>query len=170
MDGRTPEHVYIGFGSNLGDRHHHLQLALVKLRESGLIILRQSLLYETEPWGGAEGGEYLNAVLELPRTGDAHSLLDLLQSVERSLGRVNVKHNSARTCDLDLLLWNGRQIASGRLTVPHPRLIERRFVLRPLCDLIADRVHPVNGGQFGELLRTCQDPCSVRPWSTAGVQ
>lgn len=159
-----PEQAYVGFGSNLGDRAAFLETAIRRLSDRGCSVLRISSLYETEPWGGAEGEAFLNAVLEVARTDSAPAFLSNLLEIERDLGRSREKPLSARTCDLDLLLWGGEVIRKPELTVPHPRLHMRRFVLVPLCDLIPDAVHPVLKLTFSELLAECPDPLQVWPF------
>ncbi|RPH95429.1 2-amino-4-hydroxy-6-hydroxymethyldihydropteridine diphosphokinase [candidate division KSB1 bacterium] len=153
----------MGFGSNLGDRIRHFSASCQKLTEKGYSILRASSLYDTEPWGRAPGGVYLNAVLEIERRGDAADFLKLLLEIEVALGRTRPSPMSPRTCDLDLLLWGSERITSADLVVPHPRLTERRFVLIPLCDLIPDGLHPTSGLTFTELLESCTDTLQVWP-------
>ena len=125
--------------------------------------MRTSSLYFSEPWGGAEGGVFTNAVLEVRRSGTARAFLEQLQAVEESLGRVRKKALAARTCDLDLLLWGHDVIHDPDLSVPHPRMTERKFVLAPLCELIPNQLHPELHGTFAELLKACADP--LRVWA-----
>jgi 2-amino-4-hydroxy-6-hydroxymethyldihydropteridine diphosphokinase len=154
--------VYVGFGANLGNRVRTFYDACTLIRHRGYAVRRTSSLYDSEPWGGAEGGEFVNAVYELePLNTPSHLLLDLLE-IETELGRRRRKPLEARSCDLDLLLWQDIAIDNSELCVPHPRIADRKFVLLPLCELIADRVHPVLGTSFGELLLACADVTTVR--------
>jgi 2-amino-4-hydroxy-6-hydroxymethyldihydropteridine diphosphokinase len=121
-----------------------------------------SRLYESEPWGGAAGGNFTNAVLEIACTGEAHVFLRLLQSVEVARGRARREVNEPRTCDLDLLLWGADSIDTPELVVPHSRLAQRRFVLVPLCEVIPDGIHPRWNRTFRELLEICPDVLRVR--------
>jgi 2-amino-4-hydroxy-6-hydroxymethyldihydropteridine diphosphokinase len=129
--------TYIGLGSNLGDRAANLKAALAALEERGDIrVLRCSSMHETAPVGGPPGqGRYLNAAAELATDLSAPELLARLLSIEQRLGRIrNVRHGP-RTLDLDLLLYRDEVICQPGLTVPHPRMWEREFVLRPLAEL-----------------------------------
>jgi 2-amino-4-hydroxy-6-hydroxymethyldihydropteridine diphosphokinase len=132
------------------------------IEQCGYAVLRTSSLFETEPWGGAEGGDFINAVYELERRNTADQLLRDLLGVEADLGRRRTGKNQARTCDLDLLLWDGEIIDLAGLRVPHPRIPERKFVLYPLCELIADRTHPVHKRSFEDLLLSCGDQTVVK--------
>jgi 2-amino-4-hydroxy-6-hydroxymethyldihydropteridine diphosphokinase len=124
-------------------------------------MLRRSAVYESEPWGGAEGDNFYNAVLEFERQGTAEEFLQLLLNLETRLGRTREKPNAPRVCDLDLLLWGPEVVESSTLTVPHPRMMQRKFVLVPLCELIPDVLHPVTGQTMTELLALCTDPLAV---------
>ncbi|MBI5059447.1 2-amino-4-hydroxy-6-hydroxymethyldihydropteridine diphosphokinase [candidate division KSB1 bacterium] len=157
----TVEHAYIGYGANLGDRVGTLQRASAELRQGGVEILRVSSLYATEPWGGARGGAYINAVLEVRRGESPEALLKLMLQVETMLGRKRSIGGAARTCDLDLLLWGDVTMYTDDLIVPHPRLTQRRFVLDPLCELLPDAVHPKFGCAIWELREACQDTSKV---------
>lgn len=159
---RTLEHIYLGFGSNLGDRYTFFERALALLKSEDFIILRISDLYETEPWGGAQGDEYLNAVIELERKGAAQDLLSVTQKIETQLGRSHESRYAPRTCDLDILLWGNNTINQPELIIPHPKLAQRRFVLRPLCDLIPDMLHPVMQKTFRALLASVRDDLDVK--------
>jgi len=155
----------VGFGSNLGDRIAFYQQARAGLQIRGWKVLRESSLYETEPWGGAEGGDFLNAVWEIERRGSVHDLLCDALDVERTLGRTRSGKPAARTCDLDVLLWGNAQLQEPDLIVPHPRLAQRRFVLLPLCELIPEVLHPVLNITLRDLLARCTDPLRVRLYS-----
>jgi 2-amino-4-hydroxy-6-hydroxymethyldihydropteridine diphosphokinase len=157
------EHAYVGFGSNLGAGAVNFAAAVRELVARGFEILRQSPLYLSEPWGGAEGGNYTNAVLEIRRRGTPHDFLVELLAVETVLGRTREYLYAPRRCDLDLLFWNSATVNEPDLVVPHPRLAERNFVLIPLCDLIPDAVHPVLGRTLAELLAASPDPLAVWP-------
>ena len=131
-----------------------------------IAVTRTSELYFSEPWGGAEGGVFTNAVLEVAATSTPRELHAHLQRIEAESGRNRRCGNEARVCDLDLLLWNGETIDKPELVVPHPRIADRRFVLVPLCDLIPDAHHPTLGRSYRELLNHCPDPLKVWPRET----
>ena len=133
-----------------------------QIEQLGYRVLRRSSLYDTDPWGGVEGGQFINAVYEVERRNTPEQLMRDLLNIESDLGRRRVKLMEARTCDLDLLLWGDAVIDSPTLKVPHPRMSDRKFVLIPLCELISDCVHPVMKLPFAQLLLACNDPTPVR--------
>ncbi len=128
--------VFIGLGSNMGDRLANLRRALQLLQEAGVRVLRVSALYESEPVGTDEPQPlYLNAVAEVETSQPLTKLLETLEAVERALGRQTKGDRRPRPIDLDILWAEGRRVMTERLVVPHPRLWERAFVLLPLSDL-----------------------------------
>jgi len=151
--------AYLGIGSNLGDRFAYLTLARDRLSASpGIVSLRASSLYETEPVGGPDGqGAYLNAALEVMTTLSAEELLELCQRIEAEAGRERTVHHGPRTLDIDLLLYDDTCCRSERLTLPHPHLHERRFALAPLCDLAPRHLHPLLGVPLQQLLTRLPD-------------
>lgn len=146
--------VFIGLGSNLGDRAALLSGAVERLRATpGIGSVTLSRVHETEPVGGPSGqGRYLNAVAQVETTLEPHALLAELRRIETGAGRERRERWGPRTLDLDLLLYDDRVIDSPDLTVPHPRLHERRFVLEPLAELAPELVHPVLRRTITELL------------------
>lgn len=144
--------VFIGVGSNLGEREAYLEFAKKELsRSEGLTALRCSQVYETEPvWAG--GGPFLNAVWSLETDLSPRELLERMQGLEAAADRRRNKPNDARTLDLDILFYGEQVIQDPQLTVPHPRLHERAFVLVPFCDLAPEWRHPVLKKRMKELL------------------
>ena len=135
--------AFIGVGSNLGDRESFIAEALRMLNETpGVKVLRSSRTYETEPEGGPAQGRYLNAVWDIETVLSCPELLQELLRIEKILGRKRTVRNAPRTVDLDILFYENQIHRSAGLTVPHPRLHERRFVLRPMADLEPGWVHP----------------------------
>ena len=139
--------AYVGLGANLGDREGTLRAAVDALAaEEGIEVVAVSALRETEPVGVGEQPRYLNGVAELETTLPSRRLLERLLEVERRFGRVRIAgEHGPRTLDLDLLLHGDEEIDEPGLTVPHPRLHERRFVLEPLAELAPGLVVPGRG-------------------------
>jgi 2-amino-4-hydroxy-6-hydroxymethyldihydropteridine diphosphokinase len=139
--------AYVGLGSNLGDRERTLREAVAALAaEDGIDVVAVSTLRETEPLGVGDQPFFLNGAAALETTLEAGELLDRLLAVEQRFGRVRVQgEHGPRTLDLDLLLYGDEQIEASGLTVPHPRLHERRFVLEPLAELDSGLVVPGRG-------------------------
>ena len=147
-----PTLTYIGLGSNLGNREDHINSALKMLAEvSDIEVARVSELIETTPLAQAEQPEYLNAVAELKTTLRPEDLFKTLVNIETALGRIRQKKWSSRTIDLDILLFGQEVIDSPRLTVPHPQMHLRSFVLKGLCRLNSDLTHPVIKESVSEL-------------------
>ena len=145
--------AYIGVGSNLGDRKKAIEDACALLCSSQEVRFIQSApIYETEPIGGSPQKLYLNTVWEIETALGAKKLLELLLKIETNLGRKRKERNEPRTIDLDLLFFGGCVIQEAGLVVPHPRLHERWFVLKPLWDLRSDLIHPVFKKSISELL------------------
>jgi 2-amino-4-hydroxy-6-hydroxymethyldihydropteridine diphosphokinase len=145
--------AYVGVGTNLGDRWGHLALAARELRRApGATLLRTSRVYDTEPLGPSQP-RYLNAVLEVETTLEAAALLSVLLGVERTALRRRDVRWGARTLDLDLLLYEDLVLRTPTLTLPHPGLLSRRFVLVPLAELCPERIVPGTGASVAELLR-----------------
>ena len=156
--------VFIGVGSNEGDRLALISKASRAIGSLPNVQLRQTAsILETEPVGGPPQGPYLNTVVELETTLSPEKLLGALQEIERQLGRVSSAQRWApRPIDLDLLLYNDHIIGEPHLTIPHPRLHDRLFVLEPLAQLAPDVLHPVFKRTIGELLSAALSSLSLR--------
>jgi len=148
--------AYIALGANLGDRAANLRRALELLRESpGVDVIRVSSLIENPAVGGpANSPAFLNGAAEIRTTLSARALLDRLLEVEKQLGRVRSEKWSPRTIDLDLLLYGSQIINEPGLTVPHPLMHQRRFVLEPLSEIAPNVVHPVFNRTITDLLKS----------------
>lgn len=131
----------IGLGSNLGSRREHLEFALRELSMYGTVVARSPLI-ETDPVDCPEGGRFLNACMVLDTALNARRLLAVAIEVEDARGRERSVRNGPRPLDIDLLLIDDLMIESESLTIPHPRMHERRFVLEPLAAIAPGRVHP----------------------------
>jgi 2-amino-4-hydroxy-6-hydroxymethyldihydropteridine diphosphokinase len=150
-----PSFASIGLGSNLGDREATLEGAVAALASTpGVSVRAVSAFHETEPVGGPPGQRpFLNAAAALETTLDPFALLQVLQAIETRFGRVRIVRWGERTLVLDLLLFDDHIIRTAALTVPHPRLAERRFVLEPLAEIAPGAVDPVTGRTISELLK-----------------
>lgn len=137
----TLHRAAIGLGSNLGDRRAHLEAALKALGAIGRVASRSGI-YETAPVGGPEQGPYLNAVVVLETELAPIDLLARLREIERSRGREHRERWGPRTLDLDVLLYDRDQVDVAGLTIPHPRMADRRFVLEPLLEAWPDAALP----------------------------
>jgi 2-amino-4-hydroxy-6-hydroxymethyldihydropteridine diphosphokinase len=146
--------VFIGLGSNLGDREAALKGAIAALGQTPGVVLRSvSSFHETEPVGGPAGqGMFLNAAAVLETTLDPFALLKILQEIEARFGRVRTVHWGERTLDLDLLLFGDQIIDTPELSVPHPQFTTRRFVLEPLAEVAPTAVDPVTKRTIAEIL------------------
>lgn len=187
LDSSRVQKVYLGLGSNLGERSNNLAEARSRIENVGLQIIKKSSLYETEPVGIAEQPWFLNQVIEttlnvptekrLSENGDqttietAESLLRRLLKIEAEMGRVRETLNGPRLIDIDLLLFGELVVGwppsetefrnDFEIHVPHPRMHQRRFVLEPLCEIAPDLVHPVLQRSIADLLASLTDPAGV---------
>jgi 2-amino-4-hydroxy-6-hydroxymethyldihydropteridine diphosphokinase len=154
MTASKPITAYVGLGSNLGDRTGHVAEAVERLRRTaGVRVSPLSSLLENPAVGGPAGSPpFLNAAVELRTTLSPHELLRELQAIEAALGRVRLERWGPRTIDLDLLLYGDRAVESAELTVPHPLMHGRRFVLQPLAEIAPAAVHPTLGTTVADLL------------------
>jgi 2-amino-4-hydroxy-6-hydroxymethyldihydropteridine diphosphokinase len=145
--------VFLGLGTNLGDRLANLEAARRSL-EPAVSLLARSPVYETAPWGYPDQPDFLNQVISCATALAPPDLLALLKSVESLVGRQPSFRYGPRQIDLDILLYDDLVYRSGDLVIPHPHLHERAFVLVPLCDLAPDLFHPVSGKRMSDLLAT----------------
>jgi len=147
--------VYLSLGSNLGDRRDNLTSAVARLERAYMTVWRTSSLYETEPIDLTEQPWFLNIVLEGEvKVSSPFELLDATQAIERDLGRTREGsvHRGPRVIDIDILLFGESVVTDERLTIPHPRMTVRRFVLEPLVEIARDVRHPETGVSFRDFL------------------
>ncbi len=156
--------VYLGLGSNLGDRAGHLEKVRQKLEEQHLKIRRASQIYKTEPVELTCQPWFLNQVLEIETLYPPCTVLDICRTIEQRMGRQRIIDKGPRIIDLDILFYGGLRMESPSLILPHPRLHLRRFVLIPLSELIPAFIHPVLQASVHDLLRHCPDRASVELW------
>ena len=148
--------VFLGIGTNLGDRERNLQEARAALSQR-LEILKESSIYQTAPWGYLDQPAFLNQVIEAQTDLSSLNLLDFLKQTEKQLGRQANFRFGPRLIDLDILFYGNRIIQTPRLQVPHPRLSERAFVLIPLAEVAPEFVHPQNKQTVTQLLAALPD-------------
>src|SRR5215510_5732613 len=161
------QNAYVGLGSNLGDRAGYLLLAVRGMLDAGLDVIRLSSIYETEPVEYELQPPFLNMVAELRGSTlpSPEQTLARLLRIEYALLRTRDVRMGPRTIDLDLLIFKDQQVETEFLTVPHPRLALRRFVLVPLNELVPNLVHPLLGKPVSELLAETKDQSAVVRWS-----
>ncbi len=150
--------VFLGLGSNLGDREQNLSEALERIASEAGRIVRISSIYETLPWGFESGDRFLNMAVRLDTGLTPQALLELLLLTETLLKRKREGTGySSRTIDLDILMFGNMIINEKNLVVPHPRMALRKFVLVPLCEIAPAAIHPVMRKRISTLLRECVD-------------
>jgi len=127
--------AYLGLGSNLGDRKQNIENAISSLEEIGIVILKKSTIIETDPIGDIAQGKYLNAVLKIFTRISPNNLLTKIKKIETQLGRKKTVPNGPRIIDIDILLYNNFSFKTQKLTIPHPRMFKRNFVMKPLKEI-----------------------------------
>ncbi len=166
----APPVVFLGLGSNVGDREANLAMARERLAARGFRESAASALYETEPVGGPPQGAFLNQAIGGGEELAVRGLLEACLAIEHELGRVRRERNGPRTLDLDILMYGALVSDDPGLEVPHPRMQERRFVLVPLAEIAPSFRHPRLGLSVAELLARCPDTSRVARYQPSAVR
>ena len=151
--------VYLGLGSNMGDRQENLDRALEFLSQR-LRMGKISSIYDTEPLGDTDQPRFLNLVCQAYTRLEPMALLALVKGIENKLGRTG-KSGAPRTIDIDILLYGEQVLETPELVIPHPKMLERAFVLVPLDEIAPDLVHPASGKTIKELLKSVTEKQGV---------
>jgi 2-amino-4-hydroxy-6-hydroxymethyldihydropteridine diphosphokinase len=150
--------IYLGIGSNLGNRSANLEGAVNRIEKMIGHVVKSSSVYETEPWGFNSKQMFLNSVIEAETILSPDELLKTIHELESILGRKRgEKQYASRVIDIDILLYDDLVVVEKNLVIPHPLMQERKFVLVPLCDIAPDLVHPVLKKTISVLLKECRD-------------
>jgi 2-amino-4-hydroxy-6-hydroxymethyldihydropteridine diphosphokinase len=147
----------LSLGSNVGNRLQYLKDAVMMLDKNGCRVVKHSSIYETEAWGNTEQASFYNEVIEVETQLSAPELMNTFLDIEKSLGRIRMEKWAPRTIDIDILFFNEEIIHEPDLTIPHPHLHERKFVLIPLNEILPNLMHPVLHKTVSELLGEMKD-------------
>lgn len=156
--------VYLSLGANLGNREGNLRAAIGELPAAGVRVERVSSLYETEPVDYREQPWFLNCVVEGETEVPAEELLRRLREIEVRMGSKKEFAKGPRLLDIDILLYGDERIGTEDLQVPHPRMLQRKFVLAPLAEIAPELRHPSWAADVRELLRVTPDQSQIRKW------
>ncbi|OUO93979.1 2-amino-4-hydroxy-6-hydroxymethyldihydropteridine diphosphokinase [Cloacibacillus sp. An23] len=148
----SDKRIFLAFGSNLGNRLEHLKAALKYLEEHGVRIESKSRVWETAPWGETDQPAFLNMCASARTDLDPFALLRLLKNAEADLGRRESSHWGPREIDIDIIFFGSLVMNDQKLTIPHPYMHERGFVLKPLSEIAPDEEHPVSHKTVSEML------------------
>jgi len=146
--------VFLSLGSNLGDRENNLKKAIQLMKESGIKILKESSVYETEPMYYKEQSKFLNQVIKIETELSPLEFLDLINKIEKKLKRKRLIPKGPRTIDIDIILWEDKIINDEKLKIPHPLVLERDFVIKPLLEIEENIFHPLYKKKVKELINS----------------
>jgi 2-amino-4-hydroxy-6-hydroxymethyldihydropteridine diphosphokinase len=154
--------AYLLIGGNEGDRFLHMQQARTNIEHICGQLLQVSSLYETAPWGKTDQADFLNQVMLIGTKFSPEELLLSILTIEEKGGRKRTVKNAPRIIDIDILFYNRLILEKPGLSIPHPRIADRRFVLEPLNEISPDFIHPVIGKTIHQLLLECKDELGVK--------
>jgi len=148
--------IFLSLGSNVGDRENFLNRARTSLLAEGIKIVGESSVHETAPWGNQEQAHFLNQCVQIATHESPENLLKKIKNIEQKIGRQEASKWGPREIDIDILFYNDMILHYASLTIPHPHIAERSFVLVPLCEIAPDFVHPVLKKSVKALLQKLQ--------------
>ncbi len=157
--------AYLQLGTNMGDRYAALLQATRLLSTENLIIKRSSPIYETAAWGVIPQPDFLNQIISVQTSLLPDQLMNHLHETEKKMGRVRTEKMGPRIIDLDILFYDDLILNSNLVTIPHPRIQERRFILEPMMELAPNLFHPILHQSITELLQNCKDQLPVKKWT-----
>ena len=155
--------VFIITGGNIGDRMKNLETAEKMIEEQIGHVIQTSKIYETEAWGINDQPSFYNQVLIVETNFSSDKVIKKILKIEVDMGRVRTIKNAARNIDIDILFFNDDIVNEENLTIPHPQIINRRFVLMPLNEIASAKNHPVYNKSVAQLLAECKDELKVTP-------
>ena len=153
--------IFLSLGSNQGDRQKNLRETIVQIAEVAGKIVKASPVYRTAAWGKTDQPDFLNQVIAIETSLTPEELLEKILAIEHRLGRIRTEKWAMRTIDIDILLFGNVIINSAALSLPHPELANRRFVLEPLNEIAPEYIHPILKKKISELLAECPDQLAV---------
>jgi 2-amino-4-hydroxy-6-hydroxymethyldihydropteridine diphosphokinase len=155
--------IFLITGGNIGDRKKNLKAALGLIQSKIGKIIRSSKIYETDAWGITDQKSFYNQVHVVESDFSAQEVMKKILKIEEEMGRVRTIKNAARIIDIDILFFNEDIVNQQNLTIPHPQIINRRFVLSPLNEIASNMIHPVYKKNIHELLAMCKDELKAKP-------
>ncbi len=153
--------IYLHTGSNIGDRYEQLEEAITHIEQEIGPVTATSSIYETEPWGNTDQPNFFNQALEVDTDFEPIVVLDKIHEIEERMGRVRTQKWAKRNIDIDLILYGDKILKSEKLTIPHPHMHKRNFVLIPIMEIAGEFVHPELGETIEELYIRCDDSLEV---------
>ncbi|MCX6211560.1 MAG: 2-amino-4-hydroxy-6-hydroxymethyldihydropteridine diphosphokinase [Bacteroidetes bacterium] len=153
--------AYLLIGGNIGDRLANIKEAIQLLNEAAGTIVQSSAIYETAPWGNTQQAPFLNQALFISTSHNATELLNILLAIEVKMGRIRSIPLGPRIMDIDIIYFNNEIIETAQLSIPHPQLHKRNFVLIPLVEIVPNYIHPILNKTNSVLLSECNDESLV---------